>query len=100
MVPEQPGGRDVTRIDEQGKALVGAILGGMSAAFTTALGVLVAYPEVSGWVVLVAALVALFTTASATWTGVYFTSNSVPEPSQAPIWVGPLTADQELNGES
>jgi len=89
----------MTRVDEQGKALVGAILGGMSAAFTTALGVLVAYPEASGWVVLVAALVALFTTASTTWTGVYFTSNAIPEPSQEPVWVGAMTVEEEYGEE-
>jgi len=88
----------MTRVDEQGKALVGAILGGLTAGFSTVLGVVVAYPDADWWVVLLAGLWALFSTATATWTGVYFTTNAIPEPSQEPIWVGELTVDEEYDG--
>ena len=74
------------RVDEQGKAVVGAVLAGLvagSGAMVTGLaatGGEVTAPVVWG------ALAALFAAIATTWTGVYFTSNAgtpPPQPSEA-----------------
>lgn len=82
------------RVDEQGKAVVGAVLAGLvagSGAMVTGLaatGGEVTAPVVWG------ALAALFAAIATTWTGVYFTSNAGTPPPQVPLYVGREDAEE------
>jgi hypothetical protein len=88
----------MTSIDEQGKAVTGAMLGGLASGFTAALAVVVTYPEAGGWTVLLAGVAAFFVTASTTYTTVYFVPNTPREPEQIPMETGAISAQDEYLG--